>query len=327
MIGFAFGSLGVAVIVFAALTWAGSRHLETKAEPTGQLVEVDGTVLHLVEKGHADPSRPSLIFVHGASSNYRDFQFALEAKLAKRFGNELHRIYIDRPGQGASGRSPGDHAPDVQARRILEAASALGVEQALVVGHSWGGSVVAQMALQGEHGVAGAVFVAPATHPWPGDRFEGVDWHYALADTPLIGWLFTRLIVVPIAWFMVPDGVENAFAPEAAVPGYAKSLRARLVLRPRAFQANAEDVHRLRRFVIAEAPRYEQIDRPVHIVTGDADGVVWAHIHSDGLERDIAGAVKTVIEGAGHMPHQTHPDIILDAIDDVMQRAELETSA
>ena len=327
MIGFAFGSLGLAVIIFAALSWAGARHLEVKAEPTGQLVEVDGTVLHLVEKGRADPSRPSLIFVHGASSNYRDFHFALEAKLAKRFGDGLHRIYVDRPGQGASGRLDGDHAPDVQAQRILAAARSLGAQKAIVVGHSWGGSVVAQMVLQPGEGEVGAVFVAPATHPWPGDRFEGVDWHYALADTPFVGWLFTRLIVVPIAWFMVPDGVENAFAPEAAVPGYAKTLRARLVLRPRAFQANAEDVHRLRRFVIAKAPRYQQIKRPVHIVTGDADGVVWAHIHSDGLERDIEGAVKTVIEGAGHMPHQTHPDTILDAIDDVMQRAEQERSA
>lgn len=323
------GLLVAGLLALAALSWIGTHHLNILAAPTGKLVEVDGTVVHLVEHGRPDPRHPTLAFVHGASSNHREFAFALDAQLAARFGKDRHRLYVDRPGQGASGRKTGDHRPDVQAKRILAAARACGAQRVIAVGHSLGGSVVAQMALHGsgDDAVQGVVFVAPATHPWPGERFEGVDWHYALADMPLVGWLFTRLVVLPVAWFIVPKGVENAFAPERAVKGYAEALRARLVLRPRAFQANAEDVHRLRRFVIAEAPRYPDIACPVHIVTGDADQVVWAHIHSDGLERDIDGAVKTVIAGAGHMPHQTHPDIVLDAIDDVMRRAARETPA
>ena len=284
----------------------------------GEWVSIDGVRLHCVTRGRPDLERPSLLFVHGASSNHREFMIALEHDLAERLGAHQHVIFVDRPGQGGSERRDGDHAPNVQAARLLAAARKLGAPSVIAVGHSWGGSVVAQMAVDGGDFVAGAVFCAPATHPWPGDRFEGVDWYYAVADMPVVGWLFTRFITLPVAWSRIDEGVENVFAPEPPKPGYAKALGARLVLRPQAFRANAEDVHRLRRFVIREAPRYQTISCPVRIITGDADGVVWAHIHSDGLERDIASARKITIDGAGHMPHQTHPHVVLDAIDAVM---------
>jgi pimeloyl-ACP methyl ester carboxylesterase len=54
-------------------------------------------------------------------------------------------------------------------------------------------------------------------------------------------------------------------------------------------------------------------------------GVVWPHLHSDGLERDIESAMKIVIKGGGHMPHQTHPELLLQTIAEVMKAAILAT--
>jgi hypothetical protein len=105
---------------------------------------------------------------------------------------------------------------------------------------------------------------SPHRRPIPGRAtvFQGVDWYYAVADAPVIGWLFTRLITLPVAWGQIDDGVENVFAPEPPKPGYAKALGARLVLRPAAFRANAEDVYRLLQFVIEHTPSYREITMP-----------------------------------------------------------------
>ncbi len=318
--------LAVAATLFG-LTRFGTAYVDARYPNTGQLVDVDGVTLHCVEIGQPDANRPSLVFVHGASSNHREFLIAVGDHLLDRFGEAQHAIFVDRPGQGGSGRRPGDHSPRVQAERILKAAQVLGAPQVVAVGHSWGGSVVAQMPLVAQQyddalDVVGAVFAAPATHPWPGDRFNGVDWYHAVSDTPILGWLFTRFIVLPVAWNMIDQGVESVFAPQPAKSGYAKALGPRLLLRPRSFEANAQDVYRLRPFVIEQSPHYSAIDCPVHVITGDEDGVVWPHLHSDGLERDIAGAKKVVISGAGHMPHQTHPELLMDGIADVMARAD-----
>lgn len=279
--------------------------------------------LHLVQWGSADPSLASLIFIHGASSNHREFMIALGKQLQSKRGGPGHCIFVDRPGQGHSARASGDHSPRVQADRIVDAAKRLGVKRAVIVGHSWGTAVTAQIAVHHPGFCYGALFVAPATHPWVGGGWGGVTWYYGVACLPVIGFLFTRLISLPVGWFQIDSGVENVFAPEAPKPGYPKRLGARLVLRPRAFTANAEDVFRLRPFVRREALSYSRITCPVHILTGDEDGVVWPHVHSDGLERDIEGAQKHVLPGAGHMPHHTHPDKTLELIDDLLMRAKV----
>ena len=57
------------------------------------------------------------------------------------------------------------------------------------------------------------------------------------------------------------------------------------------------------------------------MVTGDSDGVVYAHIHSEGLARDIPGARLTTLEGVGHSPHHAAPDRIVETILEAERRA------
>lgn len=294
-----------------------ARAVEHRYPFTGRFVDVDGMRVHLVEWGSYDAVRPSLLFVHGASSNHREFMLAMGASIQAQLDPDQHCLFVDRPGQGASERRAGDHSPRVQADRLLAAAKACGVQKCIVIGHSWGGSVVAQMAVHHQESVSGAVFAAPATHPWRGGGWGGVDWYYGVACLPVIGWLFTRLVALPVGWLQIEAGVDNVFSPEDPVPGYAQGLGARLVLRPASFRANARDVFYLRPFVTREVASYAGISCPVHIVTGDEDAVVWPDVHSDGLERDIKGASKHVISGGGHMPHHTHAQLILDLIQSI----------
>lgn len=294
-----------------------ARAVEYRYPSTGRFVDVDGMRVHLVEWGSHDAARPSLLFVHGASSNHREFMLAMGASIQAQLDADQHCLFVDRPGQGASERRAGDHSPRVQADRLLAAAKACGVQKCIVIGHSWGGSVVAQMAVHHQESVSGAVFAAPATHPWRGGGWGGVDWYYGVACLPVIGWLFTRLVALPVGWLQIEAGVDNVFSPEDPVPGYAQGLGARLVLRPASFRANARDVFHLRPFVTREVASYAGISCPVHIVTGDEDAVVWPDVHSDGLERDIKGAKKHVISGGGHMPHHTHAQLILDLIQSI----------
>ena len=88
-----------------------------------------------------------------------------------------------------------------------------------------------------------------------------------------------------------------------------------LVLRPRIFRSNAEDVANLLDYVKRESPRYREISAPTVIITGDRDDVVLAELHSIGLERDIAGAELVVIHDLGHKPDYIVTEVAIAAIE------------
>ena len=94
------------------------------------------------------------------------------------------------------------------------------------------------------------------------------------------------------------------------------------MLRPLHFRANCEDVAHARAAVGALSPRYLAIRAPTEIVTGDADSVVYAHIHSAGCARDIPGARLTTLEGVGHSPHHVAPERIVEIILEAERRAQ-----
>jgi pimeloyl-ACP methyl ester carboxylesterase len=68
-------------------------------------------------------------------------------------------------------------------------------------------------------------------------------------------------------------------------------------------------------YVTRVAPRYTEITAPTVIITGDSDSVVLAHIHSEGLARDIEGSKLLWIRNLGHKPDHVTTELAVRAIE------------
>ena len=304
--------------LLAVITAIGAFVIERQYPPAGRLVDVNGGRLHVVELDARDqpsPGDPPVVLLHGASGNLEDMRLALGDRLMRR-----HRvILIDRPGSGWSERSPGadSASPARQAAMVDELLGRLGVERAVIVGHSFAGAVATALALDAPKRVAGLVLLAPALYPWP----TGVAWYYRVAAAPYIGPLFTRTLALPVGALLTQPTVELVFAPQPASADYAKRAAIPLVLRPQNFLANARDVDGLHAFVTAQAPRYVGITAPTVILTGDRDRIVSPNIHSRALAKALPHSKLIVLEGVGHMPHHVATDVVVGAIEDVVEAA------
>jgi pimeloyl-ACP methyl ester carboxylesterase len=235
-------------------------------------------------------------------------------------------LSVDRPGHGWSGRPGGREgsSPVVQAEVLKRAAAVLGVPEAVVVGHSLGCTTALAMALDAPEFVRALTLIAPVSHPWPG----GVAWYYGIGAHPLFGPPFGRLLTLPAGLVRMRGAVKGVFAPNPAPRNFIEATRLPLVLRPLHFRSNCEDVAHAEAAVAALSPRYAAIRAPTEIVTGDSDGVVYAHIHSIGCARDIPGARLTTLAGVGHSPHHVQPARIVEIILEAARRAsERETES
>jgi pimeloyl-ACP methyl ester carboxylesterase len=307
-------AMGCAVlaVLLAALTAIGTVMIERQYPPAGRFVEVTGGRLHVLERGQ--PDAPVVVLLHGASGNLQDVNAALGTLLATRY----RVIMIDRPGHGWSDRPGGDDdaSPARQAALIAQVLEKLGVARAILVGVSWSGALATNYALAFQERVAGLVLLAPVSHRWPG----GIAWNYRLASMPVLGPLFVRTALMPLAYPMLDRLVGAAFAPQAMPDGYPARAALALALRPGEFLANARDVANLKANVTLQAHRYDEIRVPVVIVAGDRDTTVSPDIHSRALAAAIPNAKLIILPGVGHIIHHAKAELVIGEIDAIAAR-------
>ncbi|MCM2473410.1 alpha/beta hydrolase [Rhizobium sp. CG5] len=308
-----FPLLAIAALIGCATVFSSiqSRKIESRYPNIGELTDIGGmriNALHIPAGDQAD--LPPLIFIHGASGNLCDQATAFRAPLEGR----AELLFIDRPGHGYSERGgPENDTPDGQAAAIARLMDRKGMNRAIIVGHSFGASIAASFAVLYPEKTAGLLFLAPATHPWPG----GVDWYYDLTATPVIGPLFARTLAVPAGLMRLDKAIVSVFGPNPAPADYIDKTGPALVLRPSSFRNNAIDVAGLHAYVTRMAPRYREIAAPTVIITGDSDDVVLEEIHSRGLARDISGSELVWIRGLGHKPDYIANDIAVAALEKI----------
>jgi pimeloyl-ACP methyl ester carboxylesterase len=288
-----------------------ARQFEKASPNIGELTDIGGYRMNAVHVARPDTADlPPLVFIHGASGNLLDQIGAFYEPLSGR----AEMLFIDRPGHGYSERGGTDNAlPSGQADALAALMDKRGIDKAIVIGHSFGGAIAAAFAVRHPEKTLGLLFLAPATHPWPG----GVDWYYHAAAAPVIGWLFNHAIVVPLGLSRLERGTLNVFRPNPLPEDYISKTGPALVLRPATFSNNAADLTRLLDYLKTQSHLYAGITAPTVIITGDSDDIVWEHLHSQGLARDIKGSELVKISGVGHKPDYLATDVAIAALEKI----------
>lgn len=296
-------------------TWAASAHFSRTIAalhpPTGEFVKAGGVRLHYHLTGPQDA--PAVLVLHGASGNLHEPKLALGEALS---GYRV--LWIDRPGLGWSERPDGggDWTPEREAALIVEMFDALNIEQAHVIGHSWGAAIAARLMMDHPGRAAGGVLVAPALRAHVGDAAL----YNHLTGWPLLGGVITHGVVPMIGPGSLESGAQSAFAPAQPPAGYVEATRLKLLLRPSAWRANAADMARVNISLEDQEVRYHEITQPVIIVAAEADTVVYTKRHSVPFVETIQNGELRLIEGEGHNPHHGHAGAIAQALADVVAR-------
>ncbi len=287
----------------------------SQTPPSGQFITVDSTKIHYQIEG----SGPDLILLHGAGGSLRDFTFQMVDQLA----GDFRVILFDRPGHGytdrIANRSGIGESPQEQAALLAKAAKQLNVEEALLLGHSYGGAVALAWTLNHPESVRGLVTVAGVSNAWEG----GLGAWYSVTNS----WLGRNLLIPAISAAASRERLEattkGIFDPDPVPEGYLDHMGAELSKSTTVLQSTTQQVNGLKPHIIEMEPRYPSISIPVEIVHGDKDTSVPLAIHGQVLATQIDSANLTILADAGHMPHHSNQAAVIQAIRRAADRAGL----
>jgi pimeloyl-ACP methyl ester carboxylesterase len=304
----------LALTVFAGAKGLSRSASSTLTPPIGEFVLVNGKQVHYHLSG--PENAPAVVLIHGASGNLRDFTYSLAPELAKEF----RVLVFDRPGLGysenlhASGESPQE-----QARHLADATIKIGVEHAVLVGHSYGAAVAMAWALERPDQAAGLVSLGGVLNPWPG----GLGAWYDITGSWLGGLTIVPLIATFATKGMAEKSVESIFEPDPIPDEYLDYVGSDLTLRSKVLRTNARQVGGLRPYMVELSQQYERLELPIEALHGSADTIVPLSIHSQPLSERLTNVNLTVLGGVGHMPHHANQSATIIAIKRATYRAGL----
>ena len=292
-----------------------AKRAERRNPPLGRFMDVQGVRLHYIDRGEG----PTLVFLHGNGSMIQDFMLSgLVERAARR-----HRVIVfDRPGYGHSTRPRGrTWSARAQADLVHAALERAGVSSAVVLGHSWGASVAVELALRHPEAVSGLVLASG--YYYPSVRADALIFSGPVM--PVLGDV-ARHTVLPIAsrlsW---PLALRKIFSP-APVPARYQRFPKELAVRPSQLRAQTAEAALLLPAAEAASGRYTSLKMPVAIVVGTEDQLIDPVEQSERLHRALPRSTLRLVPGCGHMVHQTSPDSIMSAIDDVFAQANARHS-
>ncbi len=289
---------------------AGVQPIEALADTDSRFVEIDGVTVHYKQMGQGEPA---LILLHGFGASTFSWREVMQP-----LSEAYTVVAFDRPAFGLTerllpgewqGRSP--YSPEAQVDLLFGLMDALGIERAVLVGNSAGGTVSLNAALANPERVQGLVLVDAAVYGTGGSPA----WVRPMLNTPQmdrLGPLFVRSIaargmeLLTTAWHS-----PEAITPEITA-GYRKPLQAEnwdVGLWQLTKSSHASDM----------AGRFGELQMLVLVVTGDDDRIVPTD-ESIRLGSEIPGAELVVFENCGHVPQEECPAVFLQAVELFLQR-------
>src|SRR3954447_25289295 len=293
-----------------------TREAERKPPPIGRFLDVDGVRLHYIERGTGEP----LVLIHGNGTLLQDFTVN---GLVDRLSERYRVIVIERPGYGYSERPRGLWTPRAHATLFEHALHQLGVEQAIVLGHSWGTMVAVSLALQAPTLVRSLVLLS-------GYYFPTARMDVVLSSPnaiPGIGDALRHTISPPLSRLMLPGSIRAMFAPAPVPERFDRLFPKALMLRPLQLRASAEDAALMTPSVMELQEHYRDLKLPVVILTGGDDQIADVDRQSKRLHAEIPQSELTVLPGLGHMVHHLAPDEVIKAINRAGALADMASPA
>jgi pimeloyl-ACP methyl ester carboxylesterase len=267
----------------------------------GKYISLRGKEIHYVEQpGQGVP----VVMIHGLPGTYKDFDPVIPDLKGK------HVIAVDRPGFGWSkgGWLPYQDQIDV----VHELLAQLKLAPAVLVGHSFGGTLALGVARRYPEDIAKLVLLAPGAGGIRSATMNKFNARYVqFSQLPIVQPGLNVTVNNVIKRIAATSGAGHAFAPEKVDPTFEQRLLS-VSMTPgnlAAFASDELEFDDTSRWVDDNVPQI----RVPSVIIGAKDDQFVGMDHIRRLADTLPGAQMVTVDGS-HMIPYTHPDVIAEQV-------------
>jgi pimeloyl-ACP methyl ester carboxylesterase len=237
---------------------------------------------------------PPLLFIHGLGDSSRSFLMPIS-----RLSAHFRCLAYDQPAGGADGARLARYTHRDLVADVWALLDSLGIQKSYVLASSFGATIALEALRQQPRRLPRAIL-------------QGGLAHRPLRRAELLLARLCRLLPGTTAWLPLRRRLLRRFNPglfddrPPEVWEYFVDCCGRARVAAAAWQALI--LHRL-----DVRPILPQVRQPVLLVCGDRDLIVPPY-HEEVLLRGLPNAGRAILEGSGHVPSYTHPEVFAEVV-------------
>ena len=266
----------------------------------GETIEISSVKIRYVQIGAGQ----DIFLIHGTPGSIEDWEPVMGA-----LALEYRVTAYDRPGQGFSSAENIGYNLEHNAHIAFGLINKLNLKNVIVVGHSYGGSVIMALAVNNPHQVKAFITLGGATYP------SGyINPILYIIKIPVLG---SRLIAAAARFIgpkMIEKGIIQAFKPnENTIPENYLNIRLEIWLQTKVLISTAREEMNLTPDLKKIIPAFERISKKFFIIHGDDDALVPKSC-SLKLHKAISNSKLLVLSNTGHQVQYARPNSLIRTI-------------
>lgn len=308
-----------------------AQDARTVPDAGGKFMDVDGIELYVVEQG--DPSGLAVLLVHGFGGSVVSWRFVIPALAEAGY----HVVAFDRPPYGlADKRTDIEWDANTYNRLTVGLMDVLRIERAVLVGHSGGGGLIANMWAEHRDRISGLVFAAGAVVT---GNTEADAWYTAQGssgeESGLGGLAGATGIIDPnspfaqvaVRAFLTPETLadifRSTFYDQSRIPDDAIEAYGRILTQPGWEAAFLKLLSSGMAENLYTPDDLADIDVPTLLIWGKEDTWVPYKV-GEALANAIPTAELITYELTGHVPMEERVEWFIPDLLAFLERAKLE---
>lgn len=265
----------------------------------GKFIDIDGEKIRIIQKGEGQ----DILLIHGMPGSIEDWQ-PITDSLSK-----THRVTVfDRPGHGFSTAKTYDYTLKSNTRIVNKLITKLNLNNVIVVGHSYGGSIAINLATIGNNNIKSYIIVAAPLYQFSPETL------FKIASAPIIGKGFTTFIATTAASEKIEEGLLFAFGGNKEIlTNDFLTTRKKIWSQPKVFYAIAKEQVNYFEGLNKIYSNYKNINKKVSILIGDKDREKTI-ADCKRLKNEIPNADITILKNTAHYIQLEQPNKLINVI-------------